>query len=176
MFVKTKRISDYLPEEQVNAINYMINDNIQKTIKNNPVFSGMNLGQILVTNCTSLEGLEVNALVSFRYQYDREGVVVYFLPEEVVIYDDNNEEGINYMLDHRKTKDELARPEPDYSDDTVMSSSIAAHAGLSKAVEEVKTESAILARLREEFNTVGVDCITGKAALKIIEKVFKETK
>ena len=168
MFVKTKQISDYLPEEQVHVIYSMINDNIEKTFERNPEFKGENLGQILVTNCTSLKGQEVNALVSFRYRYDQEGVVVYFLPEEVAIYDDNDDEGVNYMLDHRKTKEEIITPAACKLVDSSVGET--AHSILSFS----ESKLIMLFRLREEFKKVNY--ITGEMALNIIEKIFKETK
>lgn len=166
MFVKTNKASEYFPEEQVASMNYGVNDYVNNTRKRDPNRSGINRGQILFTNCTTLNNEEVNALTSFEYSFDPSGDIEYFKVIEIAIYDNDDDEGINYMLEHRKTKDELVREEP------AMAEIIKAHANLCKT----SMVPSIIDQLREEFNTIGGDYVTGFAALKIIEKIFNSTK
>jgi len=195
MFVKTTVASNYFPEAQVSSMNFGVNAYMTNTYKRDPRNRAISRGQVLFTNCTTLKKEEVNALISFEYKFGPIGEVEYFKLIEIAIFDDNDDEGVNYMLDHRKTKDELIRePALDYMashirgenstseensfpvSDSVASAMLALHSLNSRLSKPGNMLPKVLSELRVAFTAFGNDDITGFEALEIIERIFKGIK
>ena len=173
MFVKTLNGQEYFDESQQEAMNWGINDSINNAIKRNPEFTGVNKGQVIFTNCMTKQGLEVNTMISFEYSYEN-GKTNYFRLIEIAIFDNDDDAGVNYMLEHRAAKDTLEAPEDpiDAFVDAMRNPATTFKVEPEKLVS--KDPYVLSARFREEFNHIGRDYITGFDALKIVLKILKE--
>ena len=172
MFVKTLNGQEYFDASQQEALNWGINDSINSVIKRNPDFTGINKGQVIFTNCMTRENKEVNAMISFEYSYEN-GKTNYFRLIEIAIFDNDDDAGVNYMLEHRISEDALGSPDdPIEGFIEAMSEPQRTDTGIPKLVP--KDPYILSARFREEFNRIGRDYITGFDALKIVLKILKE--
>ena len=166
MFVKTLNGQEYFDESQQEVMNWGINDSIKNVMQRNPAFTGVNKGQVVFTNCVTREDKEVNAMISFEYSYEN-GKTNYFKLVEIAIFDNDDNDGINYMLEHRATEDSLEAPLDPI--DNYLSKLIAFSY---KESDGVNWKMAV-ADILSEFQDLGEDTISGNEALKMINNLLK---
>lgn len=173
MFVKTLNPENYFSAEQLDGINTGIHLHITNAMTRDPYFKGINLGQVLFTNCITLKEEEVNAMVSFQYKFE-DSLVSDFRVREVAIFDNDDEDGINYMLDHRKTKDEKVSPHPSADLGPIRK----VDTSLPPKPEAFSEDPmlALVSTLQAEFHHIGGEYITGWTAIKILERVINDMK
>lgn len=164
MFIQTTTALEHFNYDQLYGMNEIIRSYIDNCIarsKDDEVQVTTNIGQLLITNARVKTGEEVNALIDFEFKVDKLKVLTEFKIILMSIFTDDDDEGINYMLENRRMGDKLillgsgapvskqVRPDPLFLDEL-------AH------------------RFQQEFSHLGNDYLRGDSVLNVVLTIIEK--